>query len=246
MKDLYFQWKKDEQAPFTGWDFSYLNGRWMEEPTPWDYKALARQFVRKSEAVLDMGTGGGENLSSFAPFPKHSVAIEGRTANVGLARARLEPLGVKVLEADVSGELPSINEEFDLVLNRHSAFRVTEVFRILKTGGIFLTQQVGGDNLNDLIREFDAVPQYADWTLSVARKQIQDAGLSIEEAKEWIGKVEFKDVGAIVYFLKAIPWVVADFSVDRNLDHLERLQYRIDSGEKLEFAAARFLIQATK
>jgi len=246
MKDLYFQWKKDEQAPFTGWDFSYLNGRWMEEPTPWDYKALARQLVRKSEAVLDMGTGGGENLSSFAPFPKHSVAIEGWTANVGLARARLEPLGVKVLEVDESGELPFINEEFDLVLNRHSAFRVTEVFRILKAGGIFLTQQVGGDNLNDLIREFGVVPQYADWTLSVARRQIQDAGLSIEEAKEWIGKVEFKDVGAIVYFLKAIPWVVADFSVDRNLDHLERLQYRIDSGEKLQFTAARFLIQATK
>jgi SAM-dependent methyltransferase len=246
MKNWHSQWRKDYEAPFTGWDFSYLNNRWVEEHPPWDYEALARQLVQKSKAVLDMGTGGGEIFASLAPFPEHAIATDGWRPNVAIAKGRLEPLGVRVLGVDESDELPFVDGEFDVVLNRHSAFRVTEVFRIMKTGGAFLTQQVGGGNLNDLLKEFDATPQDKDWTLGTATKQIRDAGFSIKEAEEWTGKVEFKDVGAIVYFLKAIPWVVQDFSVDNNHHHLERLQRKIDRGEKLTFTQVRFLVWANK
>jgi SAM-dependent methyltransferase len=246
MKNWHSQWRKDYEAPFTGWDFSYLDDRWMEEQPPWEYAALARQLIQKSKAVLDMGTGGGEVFASLAPFPELTVAIEGWGPNVAIAKKTLEPLGVRVVEVDESAELPFVDEEFDAVLNRHSAFRATEVFRILKLGGAFLTQQVGGGNLNDLDKEFDAAPQYKNWTLGTATNQIRDAGFGIKKAEEWTGKVEFKDVGAIVYFLKAIPWVVQDFSVDNNHRHLERLQRRIDRGEKLTFTQARFLVWATK
>ncbi|GAI20778.1 unnamed protein product, partial [marine sediment metagenome] len=133
MKNLHSQWRKDYEAPFAGWDFSYLNDRWIEEQPPWDYEALARQLLKKSKAVLDMGTGGGEIFASFAPFPEHTVAIEGWRPNVAIAKRRLEPLGVRILEVDESDELSFADGEFDLVLNRHSAFRATEVFRILKT-----------------------------------------------------------------------------------------------------------------
>lgn len=246
MKNLHSQWRKDYEAPFAGWDFSYLNDRWIEEQPPWDYEALARQLLKKSKAVLDMGTGGGEIFASFAPFPEHTVAIEGWRPNVAIAKRRLEPLGVRVLEVDESDELSFADGEFDLVLNRHSAFRATEVFRILKTEGTFLTQQVGGGNLSNLIKEFDAAPQYKDWTLSTITKQIRDAGFSIKKAAEWTGEMEFKDVGAIVYFLKAIPWVIQDFRVDSNLHHLEGLQRKIDRGEKLIFTQVRFLVWANK
>lgn len=241
------QWKKEESAPFEGWDFSYLKkDRMIEEPLPWDYRATAKELVQKSRAVLDMGTGGGEVFSSLAPFPKHTIAIEGYRPNVAIARERLEPLGVKVLEVDESYNLPFRDGEFDLVLNRHSAFDAKEVFRILETGGAFFTQQVGGGNLGDLIKAFDAIPKFLDWTLDVIRKRVRDAGFRVKEAKEWTGKVEFKDVGAIVYFLKAIPWAVEGFSVDNNLAHLEGLQDRINRGEKLIFTQVRFLIRAWK
>ena len=246
MKNLHSGWRKDEQAPFAGWDFSYLNDRWLEEHPPWAYEALARQLVQKSKAVLDIGTGGGEIFASLAPFPEHTVAIEGWRPSVAVAKRRLEPLGVKVLEVDELDELPFTDGEFDTVLNRHSAFRTAEVFRILKTGGTFLTQQVGGGNLNDLVKEFDVVPQYKEWTLETITRQIRDAGFTIKEAREWVGKVEFKDVGAVVYFLKAIPWVIQDFSVDNNLRHLEGLQRKVDRGEKLTFTQVRFLVWANK
>jgi hypothetical protein len=34
--ELLDQWRKDEAAPFSGWDFSYLDGRYVQEEPPWD------------------------------------------------------------------------------------------------------------------------------------------------------------------------------------------------------------------
>jgi len=246
MEDLYFQWKKDEGAPFTGWDFSYLKGRWKEERPSWDYVRKAQALAKKAAAILDVGTGGGEILALLWPFPAHTVATEGWLPSVPIARKRLEPLGAKVVAADESGKLPFADEEFDLVLNRHSAYNDREVFRVLRTGGHFLTEQVGGDNLEDLLREFSVELQFKDWTLGVAKQRLEEVGFKITQAREWSGRVEFNDVGALVYFLKAIPWIVKDFSVDNYLPVLKKLQSRINMGESLVFTTARFMILAEK
>ena len=47
MKDFYTQWKKEEQMPFSGWDFSYLKDRKTEELPPWDYISLAKELIKK-------------------------------------------------------------------------------------------------------------------------------------------------------------------------------------------------------
>lgn len=246
MKDLISQWKKDEQALFRGWDFSYLKGRWIEEKPPWDYEKEAKQLIKKAKAVLDMGTGGGEKFSLLGPFPKYTVVTESWLPNIPIAKKKLEPLGIRVVEVNESGKLPFNNEEFDLVLNRHSAFNPQEVFQILKQGGIFLTQQVGSDNLRDLIQEFNTEANFKQWALNIARENLEKAGFKIEKAKKWMGKAEFKDVGAIIYFLKAIPWIIEDFSVDNYLSTLQKLQYKLTKEEKLIFTETRFLIKAKK
>ena len=35
--ELIAAWQREEQQPFTGWDFSYLDGRMLEEQAPWSY-----------------------------------------------------------------------------------------------------------------------------------------------------------------------------------------------------------------
>ncbi len=246
MKDLISQWKKEEQATFKGWDFSYLKGRYKRERPTWNYKEKAKKLIKEASALLDMGTGGGEILSSLGPFPKHVIAIEGWPLNVSIAEKKLKPLGVKVVAIDESKKLPFTDGEFDLVLNRQSAFNGREVFRVLQNKGNFLTQQVGGDNLKDLIQEFNTESKFKNWTLELAKEELEEVGFEIEQADEWLGKVEFKDVGALVYFLKAIPWIVKDFSVDGYLSVLQRLQNKINIKEKLIFTETRFLIQAKK
>lgn len=247
MKDLYNQWKKEEQVPFKGWNFSYLKGRGVDEKPPWDYKQIAKELLDKSTSVLDMGTGGGEVLSSLAPFPKHTIATEGYKPNVEVARKRLEPLGVQVVEVDESRKLPFADEEFDLVLNRHSAFDETEVFRALKPSGVFLTQQVNEDNLKDLLNEFETTSKFENsWTLEIAVERLTKAGFTITQTGKWQGKLEFNDVGALVYYLKAIPWIIPEFSVDTHKKYLKKLQQKLDKEKALPFTQTRFFIQAQK
>jgi uncharacterized protein YbaR (Trm112 family) len=93
------------QAPFSGWDFSWLEGRQVHIPDPrgdidMDYEGRARACVAKASAVLDLGTGGGEVLSRLAPFPKVAVATEAYPPNVTEASRRLTPLGVQVIWTD--------------------------------------------------------------------------------------------------------------------------------------------------
>lgn len=242
------KWKKEETTKFCGWNFSHLKSRKIEEKLPWDYTTLAKKLVRKSESILDMGTGGGEIFSSLMPFPCKATVTEGYRPNYLLAKKRLEPLGVKVIDFENATvrKLPFKNEEFDLVLNRHDAFDITELFRILKSNGIFLTQQVGKNNLMDLMKFFNSKQKFNIASFQSVKNELIGTGFKIKFAENWEGKTEFKDVGAIVYFLKNIPWIMKDFSVDSHLKYLLKLQKKVENGKKLVFNENRYLIQAEK
>ncbi|MBY8984630.1 MAG: hypothetical protein KGD65_06175 [Candidatus Lokiarchaeota archaeon] len=71
----------EAKHPFSGWDFSYINSRYMEFPLTWSYSSKVLPYIRTSESLLDMGTGGGEFLATLAPLPKHTCATEGYEPN---------------------------------------------------------------------------------------------------------------------------------------------------------------------
>lgn len=242
------QWKKDEKALFQGWNFSYIKRRSKEGKPDWNYKSIAKILVKRSNSVLDLATGGGEAFSEILSTfkPKKAVAIEGYKPNVSVARKNLRKHGVKVIYANETKKLPFKNEEFDLVLNRHGGFKAKELGRVLSSRGIFFTEQVDARNLRDLLKEFGAEPKWELNTLSIAAKRLKEVGFKIMKAKEWKGKTIFKDVGALVYFLRAIPWVIDDFSVKKYQAILEKFQKRIENRNKLRFTARRFLILARK
>ena len=125
--------------------------------------------------------------------------------------------------------LPFAEGEFDLVLNRHSGFNSKQVARVLAMGGTFLTQQVHGLWAYDLLAAFDAKPQWPTSTLDKYVPRLKAAGLTIVNTQEWSGTLAFTDVGAIVYYLKAVPWLVPGFSVETHLGYLLKLQRRLDS-----------------
>ena len=241
------QWKKDEEAVFKGWDFSYLKKRMIEPKIPWSYVNIAKTLVKNSKSVLDMETGGGEIFSSLGPFPKKAVAYEGYKPNISVARKRLKSLGVKVVECRNIKKLPFKDEEFDLVLNKHGAINAKEIYRILKKGGIFFTQQVtGSDDLQDLVKEFGAKRKFSDINLERYIREFEIAGFKIKVSRKCKSKRVFMDIGAVVYYLKAIPWIVGDFSVDKYLPVLKNLQKKLNRKGKLEFESARFMILAEK
>jgi SAM-dependent methyltransferase len=243
------EWLREEAEPFTGWDFSHLDGRMIQEEHPWSYLTRAAELMRGSASVIDLDTGGGERfLSLRGHWPAKVVATEEYPPNFALATQRLTPFGAQVISVHLTDTdpMPFADGEFDLVLNRHAAFNPAEVARILAPDGTFLTQQVHGMWTWDLLAAFGATPQWPDATPAKYVPRLRAAGLAIVTVNEWEGKLSFTDVGAIVYYLKAVPWLVPGFSVDRHREQLLLLQRRLDSGETLAFLARKYLIEARK
>ena len=75
---------------------------------------------------------------------------------------------------------------------------------------------------------------------------LREAGMEIADAREWDGRLKFADVGAVVYYLKAIPWEVPGFGVRTHFERLIALQERLEAEGELSFYAGKFLIEARK
>jgi hypothetical protein len=248
--ELLASWREEERFPFSGWDFSHINERTVEGKPPWSYERLARTLMRNATAALDLGTGGGEILAELRDaYPATMTATEAYPPNVDVARERLGPLGVTVVpyEAnEATAPLPFPDSSYDLIISRHEAYEPGEVVRVLAPMGKFLTQQVTGTSLESLLAEFGVRPQFPDVQVLPFAAALRDTGLAVDDARDWRGWHVFKDVGALVFYLKSIPWEVPGFSVAKHRDVLFRLQRRIERDGQLAFEIGRFIIAAHK
>lgn len=237
-----------EQWDLTGWDFDAFKDRWVESPTTWSFQEIVENHFEENQHLLDMGTGGGEFLASLKRRPKHVCATEAYPPNIDVAKNKLEPLGINVFAIQDDAKLPFKDNSFEVIINRHESFNANEVYRILKPGGVFITQQVGGKD-NQKINELLNAPgnEYANWNLDVASAELKQAGLSVTTSIEEFPKTEFKDIGALVVFLRSIPWQIPDFTVAKYLDELRQLHLTVFSrGMGLDVYSHRFLLVAGK
>ena len=234
--------------PFSGWDFSVLGERWKIHEPSWSYSAWAQSRMQGISSMLDQDTGGGELFSTFGPFPAHVWATESYPPNILIARERLEPLGIKVISDYSDSAIPLPGSSLDLVLNRHGSYSEPELIRLLKPGGIFLTEQVGGENdirLNELLQ--DKVDfQYSYWTRERITRQLKEVGFELINVIEDYPIAEFADIGAIVFYLRIIPWQIADFNVETYRDKLFTIHQDIIANGPLQVHDHRILVEALK
>ena len=250
-KELFKFLISEAEQPFSGWDFSYLGDRLIDYPLEWSYKSEILPLLRGLDSLLDMGTGGGEFLSSLIPLPKHTYATEGYEPNLYIAKKRLESLGVKVFQHKSDEILPFKDKEFDLIISRHESYSSDEVYRILKPGGLFITQQVGDKNnskLRFILTGSEKLENHTEWNMERAKKELERSNFQVVERYENITSTRIYDIGAIIFYLKAIPWELPTFSVKKFYIQLEDIHARItkDNYLDLEENCHRFFIKAIK
>lgn len=245
-------------ALFWGWDFSWLGDRYRVAPTEWDYRAIVETTARDRGSLVDMGTGGGEFLATIETLPRRTVATESHHPSWHVAGERLLQRGIPVVAVEPcpnnnqwqgkGGRLPFRTESVELVINRHDAYSPTEVARVLTPGGVFVTQQVGGRDQPELLDWFDRPTLPGSiWSLSYAKRQLEAAGLQVTDGAEVDLPARFADVGALAYYLQAVPWQVPRFDINRDREHLARLHTAIESTERpIEVTSHRFWLTATK
>lgn len=248
-KTLYEEWKYEESiAQIHGWDFSHLCGRYEEEQDlPWDYKQIIHQYLKDEDALLDMDTGGGEFLLSLQhPYDK-TYCTEAYAPNLMLCKQRLSPLGIHVKGGDAL-DLPFADSFFDVVINRHGDFDEQELYRVLKQGGIFISEQVGAENDRDIVKDLqlDMDMPFPDQYLDVRCKRMQEAGFQVLYKDEAYRPICFYDVGALVWFAHIIEWEFKGFDVDDCYPQLLQIQKIIEEQGFYEGHIHRFMMVMRK
>ncbi|MBN2851269.1 MAG: GrpB family protein [Clostridia bacterium] len=243
----YNEYIREFNHPFKGWDFSHLKKRMINEEVSWDYKEIVERYTSKSLCMLDMGTGGGEFLSTVRNLPKNTYATEGYPPNVEVAKKKLSPLGVNLVEVTDDKNLNLKSHFFDLVINRHESYDESEIHRIMSLNSLFITQQVGGHDCHEL-NEFLHAPinqTFDFWNLSYATNKLSEHFKVIETKSEYL-KTTFHDVGAIIYYLKVVEWQIPGFNVLDYFGRLLALENYIKQNRKFTATSERFLLIAKK
>ena len=247
MKDL---WKKEEEIAYIhGWDFSHIDGRCVEpQELPWDYCQVIKEYLKPEMQLLDIDTGGGEFLLSLGHPHRNTAATENYAPNVQLCKEVLLPLGVDFRPGDGKGPLPFEEERFDMVIDRHGDFNPEEIYRVLKAGGYFITQQVGAENERELVELLCGKTElpFPEQYLNLVSRKFREAGFSILREEECFRPIRFLDVGALVWFARVLPWEFPDFSVDTHLEQLWNAQKILEEQGCIEGKTHRFLLIAKK
>lgn len=246
--DLRGLWTAEYNQPFSGWDFSYLDKRRVMRGTRdnWNYTQHVVTAISHARSLLDMDTGGGEFLASLPQRPPRTYATEGYGPNLAVARQRLWPLSVEVVEVHDVTRLPFADGQFDLITNRHGAYEAREVWRVLASNGLFITQQVGSQTNRRLHELLGDETSAGHWSLAVAVRDLEAACFRIIEQRAAFPVTRYYDVGAIVYYLKAVPWEIPDFSVDLYFDKLVEIHALIQSAGYVDVPFHQFFIRAQR
>jgi SAM-dependent methyltransferase len=237
-------------APMEGWDFSWLDGRATEERPPWGYQRLLGERLPRVSAALDVQTGGGEVLAGVPTLPPLMVGTESWPPNIARATALLRPRGVAVVADPDEPPLPFGDAAFDLVTSRHPVtVWWAEIARVLRPGGSYLAQHVGPASVFELV-EFFLGPQPAEVHNGRhpdhARRDATAAGLEVVDLRTARLRIEFHDVGAVVWFLRKVIWMVPGFTVAAYRDRLRALHELIEAEGPFVAHSARYLIEARK
>ena len=245
---LRIKWKEEEEnAHINGWDFSYLDGRMLQEETEWDFKKIVQSYLTNPNLkILDIDTGGGEFLLSLGYPYKNTSATEAYPPNIEICRQKLIPLGINFVECSGNGTLPFDDNEFDIMINRHGDYNAKELSRVLKPDGIFLTQQVGEDNDRDLVLYLlpDSPKPFPGHNLKNQEEIFKKEGFEIIDGKEDFKSIKFFDVEAVIWFAKIIEWEFSHFSVEKCFNNLLRVKDLINKQGYIEGKIHRFLIIA--
>ncbi|MBP2403642.1 class I SAM-dependent methyltransferase [Streptomyces syringium] len=239
-----------ETVPVDGWDFSWLDGRATEQRPSWGYQRTMGEHLARASAALDIQTGGGEVLAGVPKLPALMVATESWPPNVTKATELLHPLGAVVVADPDEPPLPFADAAFDLVTSRHPAtVWWSEIARVLRPGGTYLAQHVGPASVFELV-EYFLGPQPEEIRRrrhpDDERREAEAAGLQVHDLRLESLRTEFFDIGAVIYFLRKVIWMVPGFTVDRYRDRLRELDERIRAEGPFVAHATRFLIEARK
>jgi hypothetical protein len=176
----------------------------LRQPVPWEYLEVVRRYLRPTDEVLDIGTGGGDRLHDLAGAFSSGLGIDLDPAMVRFAAENSAAPNVSFRVG--SDRLESVPEKFDVIIDRHAPFDLGAIAAHLRPGGYFVTQQVGERNMACVKAALGQPPQAP----AIRRQSFAASGLHLLAFGEYDVEYVVRDIGSLVFWLNALDLDHAD------------------------------------
>jgi SAM-dependent methyltransferase len=246
----------DAAGEIEGWDFRGAEP--LPETEPWDWDLQVRAVCAAASRVLDIGTGGGEVFREYAgAFGLGlGIGIDRVAERVAVAQRKSGEPNLRFGVMDGTS-LAVRDASLDVVLARCADYNPAEVHRVLRDGGHFVTLQMAERDMQNLFEAFRWRSYGSFWrslfesrdmpyrTSLDAAADFQDLGCAEIRYEEYDVPQYFRDVAALVLFLKASP-LPEPFDPELHYDALAGLVRNFGSDRGIETNAHRELLVVRK
>lgn len=232
-------------------------GGWIFPPsksTPYEcewgdiYEYLVDNYDLRGKTMLDIGTAEGLKFMKLSPYFLFGIGIDLEEKMIDLANKNMKNVKNVRLHVMDSQKLQFPDDFFDIVTCRHAPFNLKEIQRVLKKGGLFITQQVHERDKQNLKDHFGRGQNYkisSDKALnSVAEKAKK---LGFKNIKSTFSNLSyyFNSEKHLVDFLKLTP-VIPDYDCKKEQVLTKDFVEKYKTSKGIESNSARYLITMEK
>lgn len=243
-KDFY-----DKVGKRIGWDFSTM--KCVSEGLPWDFYNEVTKVTKKSDLLLDIGTGGGEAILSIADSALLLVGIDHSTGMMETATKNAISSGipnVRFLQMDAE-QLDFPNHFFQVVSSRHSCLDPDEIAKVLAPGGIFLTQQVSENDKENIKEAFGRGQAFGKKNGTLKNgyiTELREAGFTDIKAVEASVTEYYQTPEDLLFLLKHTPIIPNFGETEDDFLILEQWIRDNQTDKGIMTNSSRFMITARK
>jgi ubiquinone/menaquinone biosynthesis C-methylase UbiE len=233
-----------------GWIFSKSKNTNYECKWGDLYEYTIKNMDLNGKTVLDIGSAEGLKFMQLSPFILNGIGIDAEKGMIELAEKYRVGKGIDNLKflhmSSDRVELP--NSSFDLITCRHAPFSLKEVKRLLKEGGVFITQQVhelDKKNLKDHFKRGQNYGVTADISMNDAIKMAKELGFSKTSSDFSNLDYYFNSKKHLLDFLEMTP-VIPEYDNDKESEILDDFAEKYKTKKGIRTNSARFMIKVEK
>lgn len=210
MKDLEYEFYEKVK----NWDFSMFNIT-SEYLTNWDMYKILRENVNENSKILDLGTGGGENLLENFPEVSEILGTDYSKEMIETAKINLKKSGRKNIEFRLMDNLNmnTLADYYDVVVARNTVTDPKQIYKTLKKGGLLIIRGVDKLDCWDLKYLFKRGQGYLDQNpiSKIDYEAVIDAGFKNVELVPLYTREYYKTKEDLVGLLLKVP-ILDNFS----------------------------------
>jgi|SRR3989338_599677 len=225
-----------------GWDFSKLDKQVAVRNQKWDFAAVVKKYITKESILLDLGTGSGEKVIPFAKNCKRVYGIDNSKSMIAKAKQNVKLKNAKFKIGD-NNNIPYQNKTFDIITSRHAPINFKEAYRVMKEGGLLITQQVGERDKQNIKEVFGRGQSYGKThgkLISDYIKKAQDAGFNVL-VKDHYHSIEYYKFPDLIFLLENTP-IIPGFNLKKDTSFLRIIKKKFSYKLGIKTGSCRYLL----